>query len=209
MTTDHSTAAACTGDAAIHRAYGNAMTTNESYSADALLKFLKQAGMEGLINPAAARARRKAAEQLVAELSDEERADIRRIDVDDLVSRFHKLEGSSIRSETLRVYAERFRHALDEYLDWLDDPQSFMGARREKARAFVRGPEAVAPEQRAAERVTLEATENPPNVVPVQIRDDHVVYLANLPLKLTGDEADKIARVVRAFAAGDDEDSGS
>lgn len=181
------------------------MTTNDAYTAEALLKFLKQAGMEGLINPAAARARRKAAEQLAGELTAEERADIRRIDVDDLVSRFHKLEGSSIRSETLRVYAERFRHALREYLDWLDDPQSFMGARKERARAFVRGPEAVDPDQRAAERVTLEATENPPNVVPVQIRDDHVVYLANLPLKLSAEEADKIARVVRAFAADEEE----
>jgi hypothetical protein len=176
------------------------MTTEDAYSAESLLKFLKQAGMEGLINPAAARARRKAVEQLAGELTDAERADIRRIDVDDLLSRFHKLEGSSIRSETLRVYAERFRNALDEYLAWLDDPQSFMGARKEKARAFVRGPEAVDPEQHAAERVTLEATENPPNVVPVQIRDDHTVYLANLPLRITREEADKIARVVRAFA---------
>jgi hypothetical protein len=188
-------------------ANGLAMTTNDAYTAQALLKFLKQAGMEGLINPAAARARRKAAEQLAEELTDQERNDIRRIDVDDLVSRFHKLEGSSIRSETLRVYAERFRHALSEYLDWLDDPQSFLGARREKARAFTRGPEAVDPEQRASERVTLEATENPPNVVPVQIRNDHVVYLANLPLKLTPAEAEKIARVVRAFAADSDEES--
>jgi hypothetical protein len=81
-----------------------------------------------------------------------------------------------------------------------------MGARREKARAFVRSPDAVAPEQRAAERVTLEATENPPNVVPVQIRGDHVVYLANLPVRLTPAEADKIARVVRAFAVDGDEE---
>jgi hypothetical protein len=36
--------------------------------------------------------------------------------------------------------------------------------------------------------------------VPVQIRDDHTVYLANLPLRITREEADKIARVVRAFA---------
>ena len=34
------------------------MTSQESYTAEALLNFLKQAGMEGLINPATARARR-------------------------------------------------------------------------------------------------------------------------------------------------------
>lgn len=184
------------------------MTSNDAYTADALLNFLKQAGMEGLINPAAARSRRKALEQLSGELTDEERNDVRRIDVDELVSRFHKLEGSSIRSETLQVYAERVRNALDEYLAWLDDPKSFLGAKREKARSFVRGPgSALTEEQKVAERVTLEATENPDSVVPVPIRSDHVVYLANLPLDLSREEADKIARVIRAFA--DDEGDAS
>jgi len=179
------------------------MTEDNPHAAAALLTFLKQAGMEGLINPAAARSRRRAVEQLQSELTEAERRDIRQIDVDDLISRFHKLEGSSIRSETLHVYAERLRAALDEYLSWLDNPDSFMGAKREKARAFVRGSNALDESKRAAEQATLEATENPPSVVPVPIRDDHVVYLANLPLKLTAAEADKIARVVRAFAVKD------
>lgn len=177
------------------------MTSSESYTAEALLNFLKQAGMEGLINPATARSRRKALEQLAGELTDEERRDIRRIDIDDLVSRFHKLEGSSIRSETLQIYAQRVSAALEEYLGWLEQPDSFTRARREKARAFSRG-DVVTSEQRAAEQVTLEATENPSNVVPVPIRDDHVVYLANLPLDLEPDEADRIARVIRAYATG-------
>ncbi len=179
------------------------MTADNPHTADALLNFLKQAGMEGLINPAAARSRRRAVEQLQSELTEAERQDIRRIDVDELVSRFHKLEGSSIRSETLQVYADRVRAALDEYLAWLDNPDSFMGAKREKARAFVRGAGALDESKRAAEQATLEATENPPSVVPVPIREDHVVYLANLPLRLTRTEAEKIARVVRAFADTD------
>jgi len=177
------------------------MTSTESYTAEALLNFLKQAGMEGLINPATARARRRALEQLADELTDDERRDIRRIDVDDLVSRFHKLEGSSIRSETLEIYGQRVSAALEEYLGWLAQPDSFNRARREKARAFSRG-EPVTPEQRAAEQVTLEATENPSNVVPVPIRDDHVVYLANLPIDLTPEEAARIARVIKAYGDG-------
>lgn len=175
------------------------MTSSESYTAEALLNFLKQAGMAGLINPATARARRKALEQLGDELTDDERRDIRRIDIDDLVSRFHKLEGSSIRSETLQIYAQRVSAALADYLGWLETPDSFTRARRERPRAFSRG-ESLTPEQRAAEQVTLETIENPSSVVPIPIREDHVVYLANLPLNLNADEADKIARVIRAFA---------
>ncbi len=180
------------------------MTSSESYTAQALLNFLKQAGMEGLINPATARARRKALEQLAGELTDEERRDIRRIEVDVLLSRFHKLEGSSIRSETLQIYGQRVAAALAEYLDWLENPQTFTRAPRERLRAFSRS-EKLTPEQQVAERVTLEAIENPSNVVPVPIRDDHVVYLANLPLDLSPEEADRIARVICAFAEDDDE----
>lgn len=179
------------------------MTSNESYTAEALLNFLKQAGMEGLINPATARARRKALEQLAGELSDDERRDIRRIDVDELLSRFHKLEGSSIRSETLQIYGQRVAAALTEYFDWLENPETFTRSHRERLRAFSRG-EGLTPEQKAAERATLESIENPSNVVPVPIRDNHVVYLANLPLNLDQEEADKIARVVRAFAEDGD-----
>ncbi|MEX0915120.1 MAG: hypothetical protein WD397_12725 [Wenzhouxiangellaceae bacterium] len=181
------------------------MASNESYTAEALLNFLKQAGMEGLINPATARARRKALEQLAGEFTDDERTDIRRIDVDELLGRFHKLEGSSIRPETLQIYGQRLAAALAEYLDWLDNPQSFTRARRERLRAFTRG-DGMTPEQRAAEQVALEAIENPSDVVPVPIRDDHTVYLANLPLDLKPEEAERIARVIRAFAERDDGD---
>ncbi len=183
------------------------MTSDKSYTAEALLNFLKQAGMEGLVNPATARARRKALEQLGGELTDEERGDIRRIDVDELLSRFHKLEGSSIRPETLQIYGQRVDAALTEYLDWLENPQTFTKARRERLRAFGRG-NPVTPEQQAAERVTLEATENPSQIVPVPIRDNHVVYLANLPLDLNSQEAGRIARVIRAFAENADKKRG-
>ncbi|MDT8410372.1 MAG: hypothetical protein RQ741_12275 [Wenzhouxiangellaceae bacterium] len=179
------------------------MNENAPFRLDALLEFLKQAGMEGLINPAAARARRKAIEQLAGELTAKERADIRSIDVKSLTSRFHKLEGSSIRPETLEIYLQRFDNALQEYLSWLENPAGFIGARRERARAFMRDsnqhPANVA-KREAAERIALEATENPGNIVPVPIRDDRVVYVANLPLDLTEVEASRIARVVRAYA---------
>jgi len=185
------------------------MNANESYTLAAWLHFLRQAGMEGLMNPAAARARTKAVEQLADELTAEERADVRKIDVDQLVKRFHKLEGSSIRPETLEIYAGRFSSGLESYLSWLSNPSAFITPRRERARASMRGDErqpALSPEQRAAERIALEATENPTNIVPVPLREDTVVYLANLPLNLSRAEAERVAGVVRAYAQDGDQD---
>lgn len=188
------------------------MSTDQAQSAEALKHFLKQAGMQGMINPATARSRRNALELLSGELTDAEREDVRRIEVDALVSRFHKLEGSSIRPETLDVYAQRLAAALTDFLAWLDDPDHFASTNRERPRAFNRRRDqrpALSAEQQAAERITLEATENPASVVPVAIRSDCVVYIANLPLDLDEAEAERIASVVRAFAIPATDSSGS
>lgn len=178
------------------------MMSDDSYSVDALLDFHKHAGMEGLINPAVARARRKAVEQLRGQMSDAELADVRTIDVDRLASRFHKLEGSSIRSETLSLYAERVRMAQVDFLAWAENPVGFRSVGGERNRTMPRG--SLTPEREVAERITLESTENPSNIIPIALRGDATVYVANLPLDLTPQEAERIARVVRAFACADD-----
>lgn len=179
------------------------MMPNGSYSVDNLLQFLKYAGMEGLVNPASARSRRNAVEQLAAELTEDERADLRRVDVDDLASRFHKLEESSLRMEALELYAERFRLALADFLAWNENPASFDTVGAERLRAIPRGAggrSGIGPDQEVAERIALESTENPLNVVPVALGENRTVHIAGLPLDLSRDEADKICRVVRAFA---------
>lgn len=175
------------------------MTVDHPYSAQALLNFLKQAGMEGRINPAAARARRSAVEQLSSELSDQEKADVRRIDVDRLSSRFHTLEGSSIRSEALALYVQRFRAGLSEFLAWREDPAGFQSIATERARALPRG--SIGDEQRVPERIALAATENTSHIVPIPLRESCTVYVANLPSDLKHDEAERIARIIQAFAA--------
>lgn len=188
------------------------MMPNGSYSVDRLLAFLKYAGMEGLVNPASARSRRNAVEQLAVELTDDERADLRKLDVDDLASRFHKLEESSLRMEALELYAERFRLALVDFLAWNENPASFDTVGSERARATPRGSggrSGINPDQEVAERIALESTENPLNVVPVALGNNRTVHVAGLPLDLTSREAEKICRVIRAFAedgnSGEDE----
>lgn len=174
------------------------MSGETAYSAQALLKFLKDAGMEGRINPAAARARRNAVEQLAAELTDAERADVRSLDVDQLAARFHKLDGSSIRSEALALYVQRFRAGLTDFLAWSADPAVFQSVSSERARALPRG--SISEEQRVAERIALAATETTSHMVPIPLRESCTVFVANLPSDLRREEAERIARIIQAFA---------
>jgi len=188
------------------------MMPDGSYTVDALLKFLKQAGMEGLINPAAARSRRNAVEQLHAEMTEHERLDVRKLDVDELASRFHKLEGSSIRVEALALYVERFKMALIDFTKWNEQPAGFETIGGERARAIPRrkdGRPGVSPEQAEAERICLEVCDTPTDVVPVALRRDLTVHIAGLPMDLTRAEADKIVRVVRAFVLDSEDEAGS
>ncbi|MEN1728971.1 MAG: hypothetical protein AAGJ52_11085, partial [Pseudomonadota bacterium] len=149
------------------------MMPDGTHTVEALLRFLKQAGMEGLINPAVARSRRNAIEHLEGEMTEQERLDIRTLDVDGLARRFTKLEGSSIREEALALYVERFKMSLTDYRKWNDQPASFETIGGERARAVSRaedGRSAITPDQDAEERIRLEASDNPSDVVPIQLR---------------------------------------
>lgn len=183
--------------------------TDQGFSLEALRRFLRQSPLQGLINPAAARSRLNAVDQLDQELTDAERNDVRRIEVDELMTRFHKLEGESIRPETLDVYAARLRAALTDFISWKENPESFSNVGQERARAVRRSSAQAArsPDQEAGERIMLQVNDTAANIVPIPVRPDTTVYLANMPADLTGDEAERIARIVRAFAA--DTDGGS
>ena len=178
------------------------MASND-YTPDRLMAFLRDGAVKGLINPAVAKSRLSAVEQLFVELDERERADIRRIAVDRLCPRLHKLQDSSIRPEVVAVYNKRAQAALTDYFAWLDNPQGFSsiggdGLRKEKRHAA--SDKELAREQKALEEITLAASELPTDLVAVPLREDRTVYVQNLPLDLSLAEAKKISRVILAMA---------
>ncbi|MEM9533525.1 MAG: hypothetical protein AAGA23_21570 [Pseudomonadota bacterium] len=173
------------------------------YSSQQLLAFLKQSAMEGRINPATARSRRNAAEQLLGQITDAESADLRALDVDDLCSRFHKLQGSSIRPESLEIYGQRLKAALQDFVSFTENPEAFVAAGPENRQLRRRKDRTagVNEEEKALEAIKLTSLQQPPDLLPIPIREDLVVYVQNLPLDLTEEEAGKIARIVEAHAS--------
>ena len=160
--------------------------------------------MAGLINPATARSRRNAAENLLEQLDEDESADLRKVDVDELCSRFVKLQGSTIRTEALQIYRDRLAAALDDYFRYLDNPQKFSagGGEQRVLRKRSAGTHR-SDEETALEQIKLGIPERPADILPVPIRDDRVVFIQNLPLDLTRSEAEKLSRVILALVEGD------
>ena len=174
--------------------------TDKDYSQTAFLKFLREGAVTGLTSPATARSRKLAAEHLLIQLKSHERVDLRLLDVDELCSRFHKLQGSTIRPENIQLYNERLCGALKDFISWTTDPAGFQSVEGEKPEAVVVAVRDTAGQAQAREELALNPPRSPHEIFPVPIRDDLVVYLQNIPLDLTQDEARKISAVVHALA---------
>lgn len=175
----------------------------EDYTPERLMNFLRQSTIEGLLNPAVAKSRLNAVEQLFVELTDQERADIRLIDVDKLSLRLHKIQDSSIRPEVLTLYNQRVSAALVDYFSWLENPKSFSsvgGDSFRKDKRYQATEKEISREQKALEEITLTVSERAPDIVSVPLREDRTVFIQNLPLDLTAREAAKIAKVIQALA---------
>ncbi len=173
---------------------------NQDYSKDGLLHFLKEAAVSGLMNPAVARSRKTAAQQLLAHINPEERINLRQLDVDDLCSRIHKLDNTSIREEAMNLYNARLKSALSDYFVYLDNPSEYKEQGLGQIKAPASEPVRSKKEQKALESITLKQSTQPDDIIPIPLRKDLVVYLKGMPLDFSKAEAEKICRVIMAYA---------
>ena len=180
--------------------------SDEDYSESAFLDFLREGAVAGIVKPATARSRKLAAEQLLVELRSHERLDLRLVDVDELCSRFHKLQGSTIRPENLQVYNERLKGGLKDFFSWASSPTQFASVEDDLPEVQLVASRDTAGQAQAREELALNPPRSPHDIFPVPLRDDLVVYLQNIPLDLSQREARKIVAVIQALAVPDEED---
>ena len=177
----------------------------QNYSKNGLLEFLKEAAVTGIMNPGVARSRKTAAEKLLGHVTAEERINLRLLDVDELCSRIHKMEDSSIREEAMNLYNARLKAALDDYFNYLKSPETFTstGSNMAPAKQVQKRDQE---EQKALESIALHHAGTQDDIIPIPLREDLIVYLQGLPLNLSQAEADKIVHVVKAYVqhSGDD-----
>ena len=179
--------------------------SGKDYSQTAFLEFLRHGAVTGLIGPATARSRKLASEQLLIQLKPHERADLRLLNVDELCSRFHQLQGSTIRPENLQLYNDRLSSGLKDFICWTDDPVNFKSVEGDKPESVIVAARDTPEQAQAREELVLNPPRSPHEIFPVPIREDLVIYLQNIPLDMTRAEARKIAAVVEALALPDED----
>jgi hypothetical protein len=173
-----------------------------AYSADDLLEFLDHAGDKGLMPAATAQALAVATRNVLGILSDDEKADLRQLDLDAIVRRFTNKRAKDFNPSSLKEYGRRIRRAVDLFLSWREDPANFTVKTRTTA-----GPRKGDKELGSDAPVTREtSTEQAPGEVAgtyrsaIPIRPGLVVTLVNIPNDLTSAEAERIAGFVRMLA---------
>ncbi len=190
----------------------------KNYSLDALNKFLDYALEKGLLKAETAKSRRTAVNKILEKITDEQRADVRKVDLELEAEHFANRQGAGYIPSSLLTYKSRAKTALADFVSWVDNPMAFRPSGSTSGKAGVRNGTATAKKAKALPRVdgvetpAHEATAVPAQATPmleqparltfpVPIRAGLIVQLCGIPFDLTAGEAEKIAQVVKALAS--------
>lgn len=172
-------------------------------SVDDLLEFLGHAASKGLMPAATAQALAVASRNVLGILTDDEKSDVTRLDLDAVVKRFTNKRAKDFNPASLKVYGQRVHRAIDLFLSWRKDPANFTIKTR-TSRTLHKAKQA------AAEDSDQPAQDSRIEQIPAQIpgtyqssfpvRPGLVVTLINIPYDLTGAEAERVATFVKMLA---------
>jgi hypothetical protein len=167
-----------------------------------LLDFLDYLADKGLMAKATVAARKAAAAKVLSILSEDEAADVTRLNLDDVMRRFSNLQGRSYSPGSLSTYLSRLKSAVEDFSNYLENPLGFKpSAQPRERRKIDQRKEASAP-LRSEEPASDRQPKGPlfSSILPIPIRPNITVFVQGIPYDLTEAEAAKIANVVRAMA---------
>lgn len=178
------------------------------YSTTDVMEFLEYMATKGLAKKSTMSSRRVSCSKVFAILDDEQREDVREIDLEEIMARFANISGSNYTPDTLTVYKSRVAKSIEEFLRYKQNPAGF------KLSSTVRTRKRLRPEGREEEASEpASGGEDSPQEggggnseiqtidFPVALRPGCIVRVCGIPTDLTKNEASKIANVVSAMVA--------
>jgi hypothetical protein len=177
------------------------------YSREAVIAFIDYASDKGLTNKNTAASRKVSVSSMLGILDEHEAQDVRGLDIEDLVKRFHNLYPTKYSPESLRVYRSRLKSTIDDFLRYRENPTSF------KTSTPMKGAKPTAKrshEQPAAANLPAVMAPQPQQPIsqaratinlPIPLQGACVVTINGIPVDLTEQEAKRIANVVMALAS--------
>ncbi len=177
----------------------------KDYSATAFFEFMDYLGAKGILKQNTAASRKAAGAKMLEILEEDEKQDLRKIDVNELHSRFANIAGMKYTQASLKVYKSRFKRARQDFIRFVDNPSGFKPSVSERETSSNNSgtkPKKKGKKTTGSAKVTTAPSPGfrEPLVVPVPIRSDVTVEIHNLPDDLSEAEAARVAAIVQAFA---------
>jgi hypothetical protein len=176
---------------------------SNTYSSDDLLAFLDHAAEKGLMPPATASALAVACRNVLSVLSDEEKGDLERQNLDAVIKRFQNKRAKDFTGPTLKEYGRRLHRAVALFLKWRDDPANFRAPTRATSQTRKRKNDSEQDDEPELSTRPVAAT---PQAAPgtyqtaLPLGRDRIVTLLNVPTDLTPAEAKRLAAFVEMLA---------
>ena len=101
------------------------MPTQPDYSRAALARFIEYVVAKGLVNPSTAQGWRVATTKVLEELTPEELADVRRVDVEETFRAFLHRHPGRLSPASVGEYRRRVGRSIEEFVRWVDDPGAY------------------------------------------------------------------------------------
>jgi hypothetical protein len=180
-------------------------------SLSGFLAFLDYLGEKGLMNPSTATTRKASANKIFSILSDEESKDVLALDLNQVMMRFHNLQGQNYSPGSIQTYQSRVKSSLEDFKAYIDNPLGFKPSVTPKERKpktskqqsdtgeDSRAEKPNKPSQTSAQETGFTNS----SILPIPLRADLVVRIQGLPFDLTQAEANKLAAVIKAMALGE------
>lgn len=178
-----------------------------AYSFEALLDFLNHASQRGLMPAATATALTIATRNVLGLIDDQEKNDLRVVDLDRVIKQFNSKRAKDFNPTSLKEYGQRTRRAVEGFLRWRDDPENFSVKTRitkkqavlsKKQQTFKKKAVETSNEVQAS-REELDSNRNTYDTA-FPIRPGLVVGITNIPYDLTKAEAERLAQFVKMLA---------
>jgi len=183
--------------------------TEKNYSLEALEQFFDFAINKGLLKKNTAQSRKLAASKVLSVLDEQEKADLREVDIDHAFELFQNKFRADYTPDSLQVYKSRVRSALGDFVRYVDNPSGFRPSTSQRASSAKTKREnngnGKSKETRNDDGQKTGKThhEDPPSygiIVPVPLREGLVVKISNVPSDLTPAEANRLAAIIKAYA---------
>lgn len=177
----------------------------KDYSAKAFFEFMDYLSAKGLLKPNTAASRKAAGNKMLDILEEDEKQDLRKIDIDALHARFSNLSGTTYSPKSLQVYKSRFKKAREDFIRFVDNPSGFKPTVTPREAPSASNNAGKKPKAKAKSSTASQPSSQPsgfrePLVFPIPIRPDVTVEIRNLPDDLSEAEAARVAAVVQALA---------